>query len=296
MARISELLRKRGKSLSFEFFPPKDEVGLNNLAGAVSRLSSFQPSFVSVTYGAGGSTRDKTTHTVERIRQDSSLTIMPHLTCIDQEWDDVRPILHDYNATGITNILALRGDPPPGTENVNRNKQNLRYASDLIRLIASAGEFSLGIAVYPEGHLSSPSLDSDMLYTRDKVDAGAEFAITQMFFDNRFYYNFMDRAAKWGITIPIIAAIMPIHDIDKVQSFCQRCGATMPASHIASFGDRPLSPEESQKIGVELATAQIADLIANGVKFFHFYTLNKDTMTAHIIQNLGLKSYGLSDT
>lgn len=291
--RIGELLAKHGKSLSFEFFPPKDEAGLENLSVVVNRLKALHPSFVSVTYGAGGSTREKTALTVERIGRGSSLTVMPHLTCIDQEWRELQALLKNYRAAGITNILALRGDPPLGTEGADRSQQSLRYASDLIRLIASTGDFSLGIAVYPEGHLASPSLDADMSYTRDKVEAGAEFAVTQMFFDNRQYYNFMDRAAKWGIKIPIIAAIMPIHDIEKIQSFCQRCGATMPASCINAFGDNNLSPEESQKIGTELATAQVADLIANGVKYFHFYTLNKDNMVTRIIQNLGLSSYGL---
>jgi len=293
--KISELLRKRGKSLSFEFFPPKDEVGLDNLYETACRLEGFRPSFVSVTYGAGGSTRDKTTRTVERLCHNPSLTVMPHLTCIDQEWDELQGLLQGYHASGITNILALRGDPPPGTENDDRSQQSLRYATDLLRLIATTDDFSLGVAAYPEGHMSSPSLDSDMLYTRDKVAAGAEFAITQMFFDNRLYYNFMDRAEKWGIDIPIIAAIMPIHDLGKIQTFCQRCGATLPASLIASFGNGQLSPEESQKIGVELATSQVADLIANGVRYFHFYTLNRDAMVTRIIQNLGLASYGLGD-
>lgn len=292
--KISEILQKHGKSLSFEFFPPKDDVGLDSLADVVGRLKGLNPSFVSVTYGAGGSTREKTVRTVERIRQGSSLTIMPHLTCIDQEWGDLRKLLHDYHSTGITNILALRGDPPPGTEGADRSGHSLRYASDLIRLITPSGEFSLGIAVYPEGHMSSPSLDADMVYTCDKVTAGAEFAITQMFFDNRLYYNFMDRAEKWGINIPVIAAIMPIHDISKIRSFCQRCGATMPTACITPFGDGHLSPEESQKIGIELATAQVADLIANGVKYFHFYTLNKDDMVTRIIHNLGMTVYGLN--
>jgi len=293
--RIGELLQKRGKSLSFEFFPPKDETGLDNLSEAAHRLGGFRPSFVSVTYGAGGSTRDKTTRTVERLCRNPSLTVMPHLTCIDQEWGELRGLLQNYRSSGITNILALRGDPPPGTEEADRSQQSLRYATDLIRLISTSDEFSLGVAAYPEGHMSSPSLDSDMLYTRDKIAAGAEFAITQMFFDNRLYYNFMDRAGKWGINIPIIAAIMPIHDIGKIKTFCQRCGATLPTSHITPFGNGQLSPEESQKIGVELATAQVADLIANGVKYFHFYTLNRDSMVTRIIQNLGLASYGLGD-
>ncbi|MCL2150563.1 MAG: methylenetetrahydrofolate reductase [NAD(P)H] [Dehalococcoidia bacterium] len=295
--RIGELLQKRGKSLSFEFFSPKEEAGLDDLSEVVNRLEGFRPSFISVTYayGAGGATREKTARTVERLNRSSSLSVMPHLTCIDQEWSELKGLLQDYRNSGIANILALRGDPPPGTEDIDRSRQSLRYAADLVRLIAPAGNFSIGVAVYPEGHMTSPSLDSDMLYTRDKVEAGAEFAITQMFFENRMYYSFLDRAEKWGIKVPIVAGIMPIHDIEKIQSFCRRCGASLPASHIAAFGKKPLSPEESQKISVELATAQVADLMANGVRNFHFYTLNRDGMVTRIIQNLGLESYGLED-
>ncbi len=294
--RIGELLRKQGKSLSFELFPPKDETGLDSLSGVVSRLDSFRPSFVSVTYGAQGSAREKTANMVKLLCQNSSMNVMPHLTCIDQEWSELKERLESYRAAGITNIMALRGDPPLGTEHVDRSGQALRHAVDLIRLIAPAGDFSVGMAVYPEGHIDSPSLDSDMFYTREKATAGAEFAITQMFFDNHLYYRFLDRAEKWGVSIPIIAGIMPIRDIDKIRTFCQRCGASLPAACIAAFGDGHLSSKESQKIGVELATAQVADLIAHGVKYFHFYSLNKDDMVARVIENLGLTTYGLQNT
>ena len=221
---------------------------------------------------------------------------MPHLTCIDQEWRDLASLLHAYQADGIHNILALRGDAPPGTENLDRSGQSLQYAADLIRLIAPPAAFSIGIAVYPEGHIASPSLDADMLYTRDKVEAGADFAITQMFFDNRYFYRLLDRAQRWNIDIPIIAAVMPIHDINRVRVFYQRCGATMPAWCADRFGDGHLGTEESKKIGVELATAQVADLIAHGVRYFHFYTLNRHEMVAQIIDNLDLESYGLKSS
>ena len=290
------MLQKRGKSLSFELFPPKDEAGLDGLLGVVSRLDNFRPSFVSVTYGAQGSAREKTTNMVNLLCQHSSTSVMPHLTCIDQEWSELEKRLESYRAADIVNIMALRGDPPLGTEHVDRSNQGLKHAVDLVRLLAPAGDFSIGMAVYPEGHIDSPSLECDMFYTREKAAAGAEFAITQMFFDNQLYYGFLDRAERWGINIPIIAGIMPIRDIEKIQNFCQRCGASLPAECIAAFGDKPLSPKESQKIGIELATAQVADLIANGVKFFHFYTLNKDDMVAHVINNLGLASYGVENT
>jgi len=291
--KIGGMLAKFGKSLSFEFYPPKDDAGFNNLSGTLSCLAQHHPSFVSITYGAGGSTHENTARAVTQIQRETNITVMPHLTCIDQDWADLRTLVRSYHSAGIENILALKGDPPPGTEHADRSCRQLQFGADLIRLLAPTGEFSIGMAVYPEGHMASPSLDADMLYTRDKAEAGAEFAITQMFFDNRLYYSFMDRAERWGINIPVIAAIMPIHDINKIRTFCGRCGATMPDWCAERFGDGRLNAEESRKIGVELATAQVADLIANGVRYFHFYTLNKDDMVTCIIRNLGLESYGL---
>jgi methylenetetrahydrofolate reductase (NADPH) len=166
------------------------------------------------------------------------------------------------------------------------------FARDLVRWIASGGGFSIGVGVYPEGHGESPDLEQDILYTKEKVDAGAEFGITQMFFDNRLFYDFMDRATRVGINIPIIAAIMPITDINRIRQFCLRCGASMPEACIKRFGDGPLTKEESLKIGIELACEQCEDLMKNGVRYFHFYTLNRSESVAGVINNLGLQNLG----
>ena len=291
--RIGELLKKRGKSLSFEFFPPKDDLGEVNLFESIHSLESLKPTFVSVTYGAGGGTLKNTRHIAERIIEETSLNPMPHLTCINQSREDLEAILNDYKTMGIDNILALRGDPPVANEGNPLLPKGKYFARDLVRWVAEVGGYSIGVAVYPEGHGESPDLVKDMLYTKEKIDAGADFAITQMFFDNRLFYSFMEKAERVGIRIPVIAAIMPITDVSRIQQFCQRCGATLPDACIKRFGDKPLTKQEGIQIGIELASEQCADLMKNGVNYFHFYTLNKDESVAGIIKNLGLQKLGM---
>jgi len=291
--KIGELLKKRGKSLSFEFFPPRDDLSEINLFESIRSLEGLKPTFVSVTYGAGGSTLKNTRHVAERIIEETSLNPMPHLTCINQSRADLESILDGYKRIGIDNILALRGDPPRGREETAPVQQEVCYARDLVTWISSRGDFSIGVAVYPEGHGESPSIDMDMLYTREKIEAGADFGITQMFFDNRFFYDFMDRAERVGIKVPIIAAIMPISDAGRIRQFCQRCGATLPDRCMHRFEAKPISPQDAVKIGIELATEQCADLIENGVSYFHFYTLNHDESVAGVVNNLGLQKLGM---
>jgi len=291
--RIGELLKKRGKSLSFEFFPPKDDLGEVNLFESIHSLEGFNPTFVSVTYGAGGGTLKNTRHIAERIIEETSLNPMPHLTCINQSREELEAILNDYKVMGIDNILALRGDPSANKDGSPPVQKEKYFARDLVRWIESVGGYSIGVAVYPEGHGESPDLEKDMLYTKEKIDAGADFAITQMFFDNRFFYDFMERAEKVGIHIPVLAAIMPITDVNRIQQFCQRCGASLPDACIKRFGDKPLTKQEAIQIGIELASEQCADLMKNGVNYFHFYTLNRDESVAGIIRNLGLQKLGM---
>jgi methylenetetrahydrofolate reductase (NADPH) len=291
--RIGELLKKRGRSLSFEFFPPKDDLGEVNLFAAIHSLENFHPTFVSVTYGAGGGTLKNTRHIAERIIEETSLNPMPHLTCINQSREELEAILNDYKIMGIDNILALRGDPPPSVEYSSLKIKEKYFARDLVRLVTEKGGYSIGVAVYPEGHGESPDLEKDILYTKEKVDAGADFGVTQMFFDNQLFYDFMNRAARGGINIPIIAAIMPITDVSRMQVFCQRCGATLPQNCIKRFGEKLLTKQEAVQVGIELGTEQCADLMQNGVQYFHFYTLNKDESVAGIIKNLGLQKLGM---
>lgn len=282
--KIKEIIEREGKSISFEFFPPKNKKGEEQLFGAVGKLELLKPGFVSVTYGAGGSTQTNTRHLVQRIKEETSLTVMPHLTCIGQSQEELKGILHDYRELGIENILVLRGDPPEGTTEFDP-EYGLCYARDLVQLTASFSAFAIGVAVYPEGHLESTSLEMDAVYTKQKIDAGADFAITQMFFQNRYFYDFMERMGKLGIRIPIIAGIMPITNLEKIKRFSQMCGATLPVSLVRAM-EEAASPEEARKLGIDFAIRQYEDLWDNGVRYFHFYTLNRADAVTEILTDL----------
>jgi methylenetetrahydrofolate reductase (NADPH) len=284
--KIGDIIKARGSSLSFEFFPPKDVAAEDRLFQTVTNLKGYQPTFVSVTYGAGGGTLRNTRKVVMRIKDETSLVPMPHLTCVEQSQQDLDNILKDYKRNGIENVLALRGDPPRGAKEFVPHPEGFCYAIDLVRLVVMVGGYSIGVAVYPEGHIEAPDLETDMYYTKQKIDAGADFAITQMFFDNRFFYNFMERAERAGITIPIIPGIMPITDIERIKHFGQMTGATLPKSIVGPM-EKAASPEEALKLGVEFATNQCEDLRQNGVKYFHFYTMNQSQAVTEIVNNLG---------
>ena len=284
--KIGDIIKARGSSLSFEFFPPKDAATEARLFQTIATLKSYGPTFVSVTYGAGGGTLRNTRKVILHIKEETSLTPMPHLTCVEQSHQDLENILKDYKRHGIENVLALRGDPPKGTDEFVAHPDGYCYAIDLVRLVVLVGGYSIGVAVYPEGHTEAPDLETDLYYTKQKINAGADFAITQMFFDNRFFYNFMERADKAGITIPIIPGIMPITDIEKIKRFSKMSGATLPSSIVAPM-EKAASPEEARKLGIEFATKQCEDLRQNGVKYFHFYTLNQSQAITEIVNNLG---------
>jgi len=290
--RIGQFLTEKGKSLSFEFFPPKDKAAEDRLFENIAKFEALNPAFVSVTYGAGGGTLKNTRHLVLRILRETPLVPMPHLTCVDQNRDELKAILEDYMKLGIENVLALRGDPPEGAEKFTPLKDGFCYAKDLVQLAISLSGFSISVAVYPEGHCESPTLEMDMYYAKQKIDAGADFAITQMFFDNIYFYDFMERAAKADIKIPIIAGIMPITDINRTKKFSQMCSATLPDKIIQRFERAGSTAEEAKKVGVEVATEQCADLVEHGIRYFHFYTLNQIDAVVQIVSNLGLQNLG----
>jgi methylenetetrahydrofolate reductase (NADPH) len=284
--KIKELIARPGRHISFEFFPPKTREDEDQLFWAIARLEALKPTFVSVTYGAGGGTLKNTRNVVVRLKRETSLTPMPHLTCVDQSKDELKDILEDYKEQGIENVLALRGDPPKGSEKFITPENGFCYAIDLVKLTVSVGGYSIGVAAYPEGHIEAPSLERDMFYAKQKIDAGADFAITQMFFDNRFFYDFMGRAEKAGIGIPIIPGIMPVTDIAKIKRFSQMSGATLPPSLVERMG-KAKSADEAQRIGMDFATRQCQDLWQNGVRYFHFYTLNRSQTVTEILHSLG---------
>ncbi len=287
--KIGEILKKVKHSISFEFFPPKTKEGEDALCETIKELEYIKPTFVSITYGAGGSTRERTIRVVKRIHQETDLTVMAHQTCIGHTKKEIIDILNEYKKIGVQNILALRGDIPQGQEETFVfPPDGCRYANELVELIReNFGDwFSIGVAAYPEGHPESPNLERDIYYFKKKVEAGAEFAITQMFFDNRFFYDFLERVEKAGINIPIIPGIMPITNFKQIRKFALMCGATIPEELIKKLEAVEDRPEEVEKIGIEYAVKQCEDLLKNGAKGLHFYTLNKSKATIQIYEKI----------
>jgi len=285
--KISTILKEKDKGVSFEFFPPKTEEAKSQFRSVVSGLSRYDPLYASVTYGAGGSTQERTRDTLLMLKKETGLTLMSHLTCIGATKEGMDALLRDYMENGIDNILALRGDLPHDIYEADRTLGDFRYAIDLVRFIKNYDYFSMAVAVYPEGHQEARSLDEDLRHAKEKIDdAGADFAITQMFFDNAYFYDFMDRAGKIGITIPVLPGIMPITDLEKTKKFASFCKATVPASIEKEMIPFIGKPEEMFKKGVELAVRQCEDLLRNGVKYLHFYTLNRAEAAGEILRAL----------
>ena len=282
--RICDLFKLRKTLLSFEFFPPKNPESENVLDETVSILRRFLPDFVSVTYGAGGSTRDKTLHWILSIREKYDLNVMMHLTCIASSKEDIREVTRILKRENIRNILALRGDPPEEGSDYTV-KKDFKYALHLVDFLQKTNSFSLGVAGYPEGHTEEPSLEKDIEHLKMKVDAGADFIITQIFFDNDYFYDFMDRTESAGISVPIIPGIMPIVNIGQVQRFTSMCGATVPGPLVSKME----AAEEADmiKLGVDYASEQCLQLLEFGVPGLHFYTLNRNKATEMILDRIG---------
>lgn len=284
--KIIDILNSKKTVISFEFFPPKTEKGELELFDNILSLKKLKPDFVSVTYGAGGSTREKTNELAVKISKED-INVMIHTTSIMHTKNQMKEMIRTYKDEGIDNLLALRGDSPQGM-NLDYSKQEMVHAVDLINLIKSefGSHFSIGGAAFPEGHLESKDKEKEMEYFKLKQDAGMEFAITQLFFDNSYYYDFLDRTEKKGVNIPIIPGIMPITNYQQIEKFIAMCGATVPKELIEKLERVKENREESEKIGIEYAVKQCEDLMKNGVKGLHFYTLNKSKATIKIYENL----------
>lgn len=280
---ISDMLKEKRTLLSFEFFPPKDLESESVLDETVSKLRRFDPDFVSVTYGAGGGTREKTIDWTLRIKNEHQLNVMMHLTCIASSSGDINDIVNKLKEEDIRNILALRGDPPMDFPE-GRKKMDFTNAYQLVEYIRDLNGFTVGVAGHPEGHMEAPSIDRDMDYLKMKVDAGADFIITQLFFDNNYLYDFMDRAAAARIEKPIIPGIMPIVNISQIRKFTQMCGATIPERIVKKMEGRTI--EEMTDVGVQYATEQCLELLSFGVKGLHFYTLNRNQATERILDEI----------
>jgi methylenetetrahydrofolate reductase (NADPH) len=284
--RIAEKLGTRRPFFSFEFFPPRDDAAERTLFATIEALAPLDPGFVSITYGAGGSTRTRTVELAKRLRTDVGLDVMAHVTCGGATRDELRALLTDLKAGGIENIMALRGDPPKGTESFVAADGGLPHANDLIALIRAEFPFCVGAAAYPEKHPEAASFDSDLAALSTKVRAGAEFLVTQLFFDNARYFEFVERARTWGIRCPILPGIMPITNYDQIDRFTKMCGATIPPSLRAELELRRDDAQAIVDLGVAYMTLQVADLIARGAPGIHFYTLNRSPATRAVVSAL----------
>jgi methylenetetrahydrofolate reductase (NADPH) len=287
--RIDEAIAQDGRpSFSFEFFPPKTPEGERNLGAALSELSALEPTFVSVTYGAGGSVEQKhaTVEIVSHVKERYGLEAMAHFTCVGATVDELRSMLDRIAAAGIDNVLALRGDPPRGEAEWKATEGGLSYSRELIELIRDEYGFSIGAACFPETHIHASSPEADLAYLKEKVDAGARFLVTQLFFDNDVYWSFVARAREIGIDVPIIPGIMPITNADQVRRFTEMCGASMPEPLLTELALRANQPEAVKDFGVAYATLQCTDLLAKGAPGIHFYTLNKSPATRAIMSAL----------
>jgi methylenetetrahydrofolate reductase (NADPH) len=289
--RIDERIASdTGPSFSFEFFPPKTDEGERNLGRALAELSRLSPTFVSVTYGAAGSTtaKRKTVDIVKHLKRDYGMEAMAHFTCVGATTVELREMLDTMRDAGIENVLALRGDPPPGETEWTATEGGLSYSRELIELIRDEYDFAIGAACFPEVHIHAADAESDLRYAKEKVDAGARFLITQLFFDNQAYYDFVARARDAGIYVPIIPGIMPITDAGQIKRITGMCGATIPERLVHELELRGDQPGAVTDLGVAYATLQCADLLANGAPGIHFYTLNRSPATRAILSALRL--------
>lgn len=287
--RIDRIMGLGLPTVSFEFFPPKTDAGFASLFQNIDDLKPIHPTYVSVTYGAGGSTRQKTVDLVGRIQRDLSIRSMAHLTCVGHTADEIGNVLEELWTSGIRNVLALRGDPQQGQSQFVATPGGFAYADELVKYVAAKHDFCIGVAGYPEGHPQCLNLSRDLEHLKRKVDNGGDFIVTQLFFNNTDFYNFRDRARAAGIKVPIIAGIMPILNVAQIKRFVSMCGAKIPHSLLLKVEALEADPEAVHATGVEHAIQQCKDLLASGVDGLHFYTLNKSKATVQICKALNTK-------
>jgi methylenetetrahydrofolate reductase (NADH) len=287
--RIDEILATADEPVfSFEFFPPKTDDGERNLRAALEALRPLEPDFASVTYGAGGSTRDRTVEITRWIKQDLGIEAMAHLSCVGATREELDEILDRIAAAGIENVLALRGDPPRGETEWTPHPGGLHYSTELAALINSRQSFGVGAACFPEVHPDAPDLAHDLRFLKDKVESGASFLITQLFFDNELYFRFVEEARGAGIEVPILPGIMPITDVSQIKTITGMCGATIPEALLEQLELRAGDPDAVLQLGVSYATLQCAELLARRAPGIHFYTLNRSPATRAILSALKL--------
>ncbi|WP_411675977.1 methylenetetrahydrofolate reductase [NAD(P)H] [Caproicibacter sp.] len=281
--KIIDILNRQGVSVSFEVFPPKKDSDFSQARQVVTEIASLSPSFLSVTFGAGGGTSKSTAQIAELIQQ-CGVPALAHLTCVSSTGEEVSGVLEDLKSRGIQNVLALRGDIPPGME--FPSPRQYRYAKELVRQIKSSGNFCIGAACYPEGHVECEHKEDDIDHLKEKVDCGCDFLTTQMFFDNNIFYNFLYRILAKGIQVPVAAGIMPVTSSKQIRRICALSGTALPPRFLAIVDKFSDNPKAMKQAGIAYATEQIIDLVANGVKAIHVYTMNKPDVARKIMENI----------
>jgi methylenetetrahydrofolate reductase (NADPH) len=285
--RIDHILAQAEEPVfSFEFFPPKTDAGERVLGLALESLRQLDPAFVSVTYGAGGSCRDRTLELTKWIKQELGIEAMAHLSCVGSTREELTAVLDEMRDAGIENILALRGDPPRGETDWKPHPGGLSYSTELARMIRAGYDACIGGACFPEVHPEAPDLAHDLRFLREKVDSGVSFLITQLFFDNELYFRFVDEARAAGIHVPILPGVMPITDLRQIKTITGMCGASIPQELLEALEWRSHDPEAVTALGVSYATLQCAELLARGAPGIHFYTLNRSHATRAILSAL----------
>jgi methylenetetrahydrofolate reductase (NADPH) len=290
--RVSRLVtaKRPPLQLSFEFFPPKTDAMEERFWDSIGKLAPLHPRFVSVTYGAGGTTRERTLRMVSRIKSESGVDAAAHLTCVGASRDDVDAVVRGYQAAGISRIVALRGDPPEGVgQPFVAHPEGYRSAAELVAGISKIGDFDISVAAYAEKHPQSPDWQTDIDNLKRKLDAGATRAITQMFFDNEDYLRFVDRARAGGVTAPIVPGIQPIHSFKQISGFASRCGASIPDWLAERFEGLEDDPETHALVAAAVAAEQVTELLDEGVTEFHFYTLNRSNLVLALARLLGVR-------
>lgn len=284
--RISDAIATLRPFFSFEFFPPKDDDGSRRLFRTIEALQPLRPAFVSITYGAGGSTRARTVALAKQIQQETGLTVVAHVTCVGASRAELRSLFDDLARSGIRNVLALRGDPPKASATFEVPATGFAHATELIAMLRRNYDFCIGAACYPEKHPESVSPQDDLAHLREKVDAGADFLISQLFFDNGAFFDFERRARAAGITVPILPGLMPVTNFDQIERFVAMCGATIPPKLRVEMEVRKGDPEAVEALGVAYASMQAVALLQAGVPGIHFYTLNRSPATRAIVSSL----------
>ncbi len=281
--KISKILKEKEAGISFEFFPPRNEKSKGNLVETIKILKEYKPLYTSMTCGAGGTTQSKTKDAVQLLLDFKDLVVMPHVTCLCSAKSEIEDVLNQYQERGIVNIMALRGDPPTDVGDDGIIKGDFSYAQELVRFIKERFSFDIGAAVYPEGHIEMSSLAQDLEFTKQKIDSGVEFAVTQMFFDNTYFYKLIDRMRTKGIDIPVLPGILPLTNVSKVKKFASICRSTIPKHIEEAMSAHQDNLSDMIKVGIDFTIKQCQDLKKNGFKQLHFFTLNKPLIMKAIL-------------